>query len=225
MTLRAVAERLRSSKVMRPTLRALAVLLLLAVAAPVSAQTEGAVAVGISLSTRQGMVSGTDGHTSVGFTWRIGHSHDGWGWHYGLGWYSADLAQPVTAEPTGFGELKVRPFMAGYGYTRVFNRTAVTAKLMGGYSFNSFALYPTFDDQYRRSLGARTVSTEVSNSFVLKPEISSWFDISRKVGFQVSLAYTLARPEVTVSSTLGTDTRHIHADVVTAKIGVVYSVF
>lgn len=190
-----------------------------------AAQTEGAVAVGLSVSSRQAIDSGTVGHTGVGFTWRIGHSRTGWGWHYGLGWYSTDLEQPITSGPTDFGELKIRPIMGGYGYTRVIGRTALTGKIMGGYAFNSFELHPTFDDQYRRLLGARTVTTDVSNTFVVKPEMSAWIDISRKIGLQVSAAFTLARPEVTVSSTLGSDTRHIRADVVTLKIGAVYSVF
>jgi hypothetical protein len=181
--------------------------------------------VGLSVSSREATESGAAGHTSVGLTWRIGHSTTGWGWQYGLGWYSADLEQPVTGQATDFGELKVRPILGGYGYTRVVGRTAVTAKLMGGYAFNSFHLHPTFDDQYRRLLGARTVTTDVSNAFVLKPEVSGWIDISGKVGLQLSAAYTVARPEITVSSTLGTDTRHIRADVVTLKIGAVYSVF
>ena len=30
--------------------------------------------------------------------------------------------------------------MGGYGYTRVFGRTAVTGKLMGGYAFSSMKL-------------------------------------------------------------------------------------
>jgi hypothetical protein len=189
------------------------------------AQTQNRVAVGLALSSRPTLQDESAGHTSVGFTWRIGHSKTGWAWQYGLGWYATDLEQPVAAEPTAFGELKIRPFVGGYGYTRVLGRTAVTAKLMGGFAFNSFELHPTFDDQYRRLLGARTVSADVSNGFVLKPEVSGWIDLSRKMGLQLSLAYTVARPEVTLSSTLGSDTRHINADVFTLRVGAVYSIF
>lgn len=226
VSLTAVAYRLRVSQAMRRTVHVAAgCLVALGCAAPAAAQTGNTFAVGLSVSSRQATESGAAGHTSVGLTWRLGHSKTGWGWHYGLGWYSADLEQPVTTQPTDFGELKVRPIMGGYGYTRVVGRTAVTAKLMGGYAFNSFHLHPTFDDQYRRQLGAGTVTTDVSNGFVLKPEVSAWIDMSRKIGLQFSAAYTVARPEVTVSSSLGTDTRHIHADVVTLKAGVVYAIF
>ena len=95
--------------------------------------------------------------------WRFGHGGDGWGWHYGLGWYGMDLDQPAGNDRTRFGELHIRPFMGGYGYTRrVFRRTSVSAKVMGGYAINSFHLGPDFNNAYRQNLGAQGVRTDVS---------------------------------------------------------------
>lgn len=202
-----------------------ALLLTLVTTCTASAQTEGTVAVGLAVSSRSATESGAGGGAGVGFTWRIGHDRTGWGWHYGLGWYTTDLEQPIASRPTRFGALRIRPVVAGYGYTQVIGRTSISAKVMGGYAINSFDLHPGFDDRYRAQLGARTVTTDVSNAFVLKPEISAWIDISRKIGLQLSAGYTVARPEVTVSSTLGNDRRHIRADVVTLKIGAAYAVF
>jgi hypothetical protein len=190
-----------------------------------SAQTEGAVAVGMNVSIARGPSGHAMGHTNPGFLWRFGHGRTGWGWQYGLSWYATDLQQAIGPSTTAFGELHVRPIMGGYGYTRRFTRTAVTAKLLGGYAFTSFELEPTFDDAYRRTLGARTISTDVSNTFVLKPEISAWVDLGRKIGLNLSAGYMIARPEVTVSSTLGDDPRRIRADMFMFKVGAVYSVF
>ena len=40
---------------------------------------------------------------------------------------------------------------------------------------------------------------EASSAFVVKPEVSTWFDVARKVGINVSVGYMFARPNVTVS--------------------------
>lgn len=203
-----------------------AFILLIGTAAPSWAQSEGRLAIGLDVSARVAADDGTIGHSAVGLLWRIGHGRDGWGWRYGLSWYSADLEQPVgDVAPTEFGTLHVRPILGGYGYARRVGPALVTATLLGGYAFNSFELRPSFDDTYRNRLGARTVTTDASNGFVLKPELSSWIDIGRKIGLRASVGYMVARPGVTVSSSLGRDHRHINADVLMLKFGAVYSVF
>src|SRR4051812_29072621 len=79
-----------------------------------SAQVDGTVAIGLNVSLRDGMDSGSIGHTNLGLLWRIGHGSEGWGWHWGLGWYGLDLDQLAGRDRTRFGELHIRPFMAGY---------------------------------------------------------------------------------------------------------------
>ncbi|HUR32749.1 MAG TPA: hypothetical protein VM032_03085 [Vicinamibacterales bacterium] len=195
-------------------------------AADVSAQSEGSFGVGVSVSAKGGTDERTLGHVNPGLLWRFGHGRNGWGWEYGLSWYSADLREPIEAAPADFGELHVRPFLGGYGYgRRIGRRTAVTARLLGGYALTSFELQPSFNDAYRRVRGADTVTTEVSNTFVVKPEVSAWVDLSRKIGLNVSLGYMVARPEVTVTSSLGRDARHVRADMLMFKVGAVYSIF
>src|SRR5207237_1549599 len=83
------------------------------------------------------------GSSGVGLLWRFGHSSTGWGWTYGLNWFSTDLDRSIGGRDTELGELRVRPFMGGYGYTLVFGPAAVSANLLGGYAFTSFRLEPT----------------------------------------------------------------------------------
>lgn len=194
-------------------------------AAMAQADDKKDVAVGVSVGQKLGPSDDTKGHLNPGFLFRIGHGHDGWGFEYGLGWYSAVLQQPIGGTSTEFGELHVRPFMVGYGYSRSLGKTRVSAKLLGGYSFNSFKIRPTFDEAYRRFHEADGVATDVSNTFVLKPEVSAWTDIAHRLAVNVSVGYVVARPEVTVRSSIGSDTRHIHADVTVLKVGLVYTVF
>jgi hypothetical protein len=115
--------------------------------------------------------------------------------------------------------------MVGYGYSYIIGRAKISANLLGGYAFNSFSMKPTFNDLYRDMRGADSVDARVSNTFVVKPEISSWIDLSEKVGLYMSAGYMRARPSVTVTSTLGEDRRRIRADMFMFKVGAVYSIF
>jgi hypothetical protein len=199
---------------------------LVAMCSTAQAQSTGRVAAGVSVSAKQGVARDTDGHINPALVWRLGHGHDGWGWDFGLGWYAADLQRTVGGTKTEFGELHVRPIMAGYGYAkRISRHTTLSAKVLGGYSFNSFKLTPAYDQAFQQLHGTATLGTDVSNTIVIRPEISSWIDLSRKFGVTLSAGYSIARPEVTVRSSLGTDTRRIRADMFTFRVGVVYSIF
>jgi hypothetical protein len=165
------------------------------------------------------------GHLGVGLLWRIGHAKTGWGWHYGLSWYSTNLHQSIGDISTEFGRLTVWSIAAGYGYTKVIGRTAITAKTMGGYAFSSASLNPAAADAFHDRLGARSVSIDAGNTFVVKPEISVWYDINKKLGLNVSGGYIVARPHVTVNSTLGEDRLSVRADMFMLKVGMAYSIF
>ena len=84
---------------------------------------------------------------------------------------------------------------------------------------------PIAEDAYRERLNARSVSVDISNTFVMRPEVTAWVDLTRKIGLRVSAGYTIARPNLTISSSLGDDVRRLRADVFTATIGAVYSIF
>jgi len=198
----------------------------LAWSSPAFAQSEGKVAVGASVSAKAGTSKDISGHINPGLIWRIGHGREGWGFDYGLGWYGADLKRTVGSEPTAFGELRVRPIVAGYGYSkRLSERYRVSGKLLGGYSFNSFKLHPAFGDTYARVSGVTVTDVDVSNAFVLRPEVSTWIDVTRKIGISLSAGYTIARPEVTITSSLGSERRRVRADMFTVRVGAVYSIF
>jgi hypothetical protein len=194
-----------------------------------SAQTTNRFAVGASISTKQAPddSSVADHGFSVGFQWRIGHSKEGWGWQYGLHWYSMDIDRLIGTSPTGLGTLRVRPFMGGYGYTHLFHggRIAMTGDVVAGYAVNSFRLDPVAHSAYQTRLGARSISAEAVNALVVTPEFKIWYDVSKKVGLVVNGGYVFARPDVKVTSTLGTDVHRVHADTYTLKVGLVYSIF
>ena len=59
----------------------------------------------------------------------------------------------------------------------------------------------------------------------MRPQVSLWRNVSRKVGVNVSAGYMIARPTFTVSTTLGEERQRVRADQFILKIGVVYSVY
>jgi hypothetical protein len=161
-----------------------------------------------------------------GLLWRVGHGHQGWGFHWGLNWYAIDIDRAIGGQATELGELKLRPFMAGYGYTySMTRRLNITADVLGGYAFGSIDLTPTAIDAYRNRLGAQAATAKSTNTLVLKPEIGAWYDVNNKVGLNVNFGYMMARPDIIVSSTAGTDRRKVRADQFILKAGVVFSIF
>jgi hypothetical protein len=208
---------------------ALAVLTSALCASHASAQTGNRFAVGVNFSTKQAPddSSVADGGHTVGPEWRIGHSKQGWGWQYALGWYSVDLDRLIANSPMDLGKLRIRPLMGGYGYTHLFHggKMAVTGDMVAGYAINSFRLAPGADNAYQTKLGARGLSAEAVNTMVTKPGMHVWYDMSRKTGVLINAGYIFARPQVKVHSTLGTDVHRVHADTYTLRVGLVYSVF
>jgi outer membrane protein with beta-barrel domain len=199
----------------------------LSFAAPhaVWAQTEGKFALGGQVSKRASTGPDAHGHLGIGLVWRIGHSKTGFGWDFALNWFSADVDRSIGGIDTDLGEVQIRPIMAGYGYTHVIGKTAVSAKALAGYAFSSATLSSQANDAYRDRLGARAVTIDASNTIVLKPELGVWHDLSKKMGLRASVGYMVARPQIVVASTLGEDKRRVNADMLMFKVGLVYSVF
>jgi hypothetical protein len=203
----------------------LAAVATLAIAATARAQDDNRIAVGISYTGRVAEAPSTRASRGIGFAWRLGHSDTGWGVATGLGWFAADINRPIGGLTTEIGELHVRPFMAGYGYTRSFGRYAVSADLLGGFAFVSFQQAPNVGDVARDRLGARSVELRASNALVLRPQTNVWFDVSRKIGVNVSVGYAITRPRLTMRSSLGEESHRLRADTLIMSAGIVYKIF
>jgi hypothetical protein len=166
-------------------------------------------------------------HVEVGpnLLWRFGEGKPGWGFHWGLNWYSVDLDRPIGGNATDLGELHVRPIMAGYGYTYVLHHITISADALGGYAITSMSVAPTALNAYRTSLGAQWATADASNTFVFKPEIGMWHNVNKKIGLNVNFGYMFARPSVTITTAAGSETRTARADQFIIKGGIVYSIF
>jgi hypothetical protein len=165
------------------------------------------------------------GQLGPGLLWRFGTPKSGWGFHWGLNWYAVKLERPVGGSVIELGELHVRPVMAGYGYTHVIRRYAITADVLGGYAIGSIKISDPALVTYQRALGVSSAEANATNTLVLKPEIGVWYDLTKKVFINVNAGYMFARPDVEIVTSAGTDSRKARADQFILKVGVVYSIF
>src|SRR6185295_20012831 len=98
-----------------------------------------------------------------GLLWRVGHGKPGWGFHWGLSWFSTELDRSIGGNNTEFGKLDVKPFLAGYGYTRKTGRVTLTAAVLAGYAIGSVKMAQGATDAYQDRMDARTISVDASN--------------------------------------------------------------
>src|SRR4029453_14163841 len=191
------------------------------------AQEHNSIAVGVNITHRVAPDHDVFGATSVGFKFRLGHSDTGWGWHYGLGWYSANVDRPIGDRTQNLGRLRIKPLLGGYGYTRRFpERMSLTGKVMAGVAFNSFHITPEAVDAFHAlPVPLQSVSVDVGLAPVVKPEISFWYDLNRRFGISADVGYSFARPTLTVSSSLGRVSGRVRADAFSFGAGLVFRIF
>lgn len=216
------------SRWQRRTARLAFILLVLTMASPVPAaraQSDGWLAVGGGIVTRISREPEVGGTVGPAFIVRVGRGGTGWGMRYGFDWFSADLERPILGEAQPFGRLRVRPILAGYGYSLQRGISQLSFNIKGGYAFSSFAMQSAYSTAYSSALQTTAVRARASNTFVAKPEVSLWINVSRKVGLNVSTGYMVARPQVTFTSAAGSERRRVTADMLVFQVGAAYSIF
>jgi hypothetical protein len=179
----------------------------------------------VKTSDRSSQEDYARGQLGPGLLWRFGASKPGWGFHWGLNWYAVKLERPVGGTVTELGELHIRPFMAGYGYTYLIRRYAITVDMLGGYAIGSIKISDPAAAAYQRTLGVSSAEANATNTVVLKPEIGVWYDLTRKLYVNLNAGYMMARPDVEIVTSAGVFTRKARADQFIVKIGMVYSLF
>jgi hypothetical protein len=204
----------------------LVVAMLFGGACGVAAQTGSRVAVGGSITANILPASGTGGSATLGFELRLGQEDPGWGVQTSIfGWFDTGIHESIAGITSDWGNLRLRPIMAGYGYTWVRGRASLTADVGGGYSLNSFHLESAAVNQYAQRLSAIDIDSEATNAFAVKPEVQVWYDLNDRFGLKLTGGYLVERPSIVITSSIGRDERSIRADAFVVTIGVVYSLF
>ena len=143
-------------------------------------------------------------------------SGNGLGPTIAFNWTNAE----IEASPTGLQALatvRIRPVMAGvqYGFTR--GRLGAGASVVGGYAFNSLDIDKTVVGSGR--------AVAVGNSFVWRPGVTLWYDVTQRIGINVFGGYLFTRPEVTFVSDTSVVTHRLRANTVVISVGMAYWIF
>ena len=187
------------------------------------AQEHNSFALGVNYTQRLATGGETHADGGIGFSWRVGHSAQGWGWTYGLGWFENHVERSIGARTLQLGDLTVRPFVGGYGYTHQINsRWFVTADLVGGLAFTTFDVAPAAADALGLAEGDRSHFRVIP---IVRPEVKAWYDLNSRWGVTIGGWYAFARPTITIDTPTARETFHLHADTFSLSTGIVYRIF
>jgi hypothetical protein len=124
----------------------------------------------------------------------------GFGPTIGFGWYQGDLRLSAVSSDAEVGHLRIRPLMAGVGYTWVTGRVATSVSVNAGISFNSIRL----NDQYKTFFGPGTeVRVDASNSFAVRPQLRIEYAVVPKLGVYSSVGYFFTKFDNTIETPVG----------------------
>jgi hypothetical protein len=164
--------------------------LLLSVAVPAAAQTEGRISVGGTVT----YVETTDGEVGslVGYGPLVRlNPRKGWGVAGGLSWFRADVDNPVSGGP--LARLRIRPLMGGVAYTIGEQPVLISFSIVAGPSFNDL----DFDDDFLNTLpeGPRP-ELDAKNSFAVRPGVGITWTVASRVAIVGFGGYMFNRPDV-----------------------------
>jgi hypothetical protein len=191
--------------------------------ATATAQTEGRVSAGASVTLNATTDDEVDSVLSVGPLVRL-NPRRGWGVAGALNWFRADLNNPSGVDGP-FSRLRIRPLMGGVGYTIGPDRVLTTFSIVAGPSFNSVGFEDEFLDGLIPALAPPAI--DVDHSFAIRPGVSVTYTVAPRVGITGFAGYLINRPEITYVEPGGaTEFRdRWKADSVVLSVGVVYSIF
>jgi hypothetical protein len=182
--------------------------------------------VGLGVGLAHYNPTSSDGQRSQGITlaYRWHSFQSGWGPTFGLDWHTTDFNHTLGDLNAPLGSLRMRAILVGYGPTGRVGRFSASANLSGGYSFNGFTVsssaFPTF-----ATTGVSLVTSHVDNSWVVRPDVTAWYDIFSHVAVGVGAAYLVSRPEQTIITATGVQSQHLKADAFELYTGVTIGVW
>jgi len=152
----------------------------------------------VSTTTRTAIDNDVDMGRSFGIGYgTAGKKSTGIKYPFSFSGYSGNLE---TTDGLAFGRFKAKQIMTGVGYQWVFGKMVYGAQVGVGYSFNKV----TIDENAPAVFSAvPPVSVEVSNSFMVRPQVKAEYFLHHKVSLRAQMSYTYTDPEVVVSTAAG----------------------
>ena len=185
------------------------------VGAPELQDNPNLLAVGASVAWSNPHSDRLKSRVSVGPLVKLGSGH-GFGWAVGFDWFTAEL-QSNAGNPDVLTRVQVKPVMVGASYTVGSDRSSLSGSLVGGYAWNSLTV---------TDLGAATgLAVEVDNSFVWRPALSFWHDLSRRTALNLSVGHVMTRLRLTVLEDGRLGKRPVKGDTTIVHAGIAYRLF
>jgi hypothetical protein len=99
-----------------------------------------------------------------------------------------------------FGRISAKQLMTGIGYSWTHGKWVYGGQLGVGYSFNKV----TLDPGVALAFGVpEPVAVDVSNSFVVRPQLKAEYFLHRKMSLRTQLSYTYTDPDVIIRTVAG----------------------
>jgi hypothetical protein len=201
-----------------------AIVLVLAFGSAVSAQNDSVVGVGGGVSFHAATDPNVESRPGWGLVGRLRRG-TGLGFSLGMGWYTSDVSRDVDGEVVPLGAITVRPVMVGASYTRQFARFALTAGLVGGWSFNSVSQTAAQQKTYGEAIGMPDAQLSVANCWVARPSVTFWYEFGNHIGAYASIGYAMVRPTVTAHGAIGQRGEAVNLSGAVMSFGLAYGVF
>jgi hypothetical protein len=201
-----------------------ALVLVLAFGSAASAQNDSVVGVGAAASFYAATDPNVEARASWGLTGRLRRG-GGLGFSLGLEWFTSDVRINVDGEVVPLGTVTVRPVMVGASYSRQFARFALTAGIVGGWSFNSVSQTPAQQRTYGAAIGMPDAHLSVSHSWVTRPSATVWYELNNHFGAFASIGYAMVRPTVTARGAAAERGAAVNLSGSVLAFGLAYGVF
>ena len=138
---------------------------------------------------------------------------NGWRYPFALGFFSEHLNSPGG---TQFARLRARALVGGVGYGWHFGKLSTGVAVQAGYAI--YSLRGEGDVLSALELPNGPVAMDVSDTWLLRPQIKAEYFLTRKFTVRVSGDYVLTHPEIVVITPAGQisnrwDASSFHANV------------
>jgi hypothetical protein len=198
---------------------------LLIAAPPAVAQEASAVSLGLSWSVTAPTSPSADADVGPGVLLRLRGSQ-GIGPSVAFNWFSTPVRTTVDGKPAYLGRVRLRPLMAGIGYSRQLGRKLKwSATADAGIAFARARATGGLEQAYAERLGVGQVTVAAHDAFAWRVNGSLWMDLGPRYGLVVSLGYLGVRPEIAVVTSAGTTRGRVDVGSVVTSVGFAYGIF
>jgi hypothetical protein len=145
---------------------------------------------------------------------------NGWRYPFALSFFTQDLHSPNGDE---FASVRTRALLGGIGYGWHFGRFSTGVQFQTGYAWNHPSLKGDIEHAFNVPPG--TVSIDVENSFLLRPEVKAEYFLTPKFTLRVSGDYVYLHPGIRLTTPTQTFERRWDESNLHANFGVAFYPF